>query len=202
MPGSARSPFVRLRSSPPGPGLAGPVQCLLKTRPLEQCRPPLESLPQTSACRDLHRCLGEERIPASCEGAKDPHGGCCCSCCPSVPGLLCRGSLRHNLRRLRGGNFQYLTQALQGSSWLPSFPSWPMPGNRAAEVGSRSACSDARAGCFPDLRVPSLGSRGPFSLIPLPQLSTGEERPRALKSRAGAAGTGHPGRGSAVHLGV
>lgn len=194
MPGSARSPFVC--SSPSGPCLAGPVQCLFKTHPLEQCRPLLESLSQISACRDLHRCLGEEQVPASCEGAKDPHGGCC-SCCPSVPGVLCRGSLRHNVRRLKGGNFQYLTQALQGSSCLPSFPSWHMPANRAAEVGSRSVCCDGRAGCSPDPRVPSLGS-----LIPLPQLSTGEERPCALKSRAGAVGTGHHGRGSAVHLGV
>lgn len=155
-----------------GPLLYTSAQVLLGQAlrgPLEQCRPPLESLSQSSACCDLHPCLGEERIPASCEGAKEPHGGCC-SCCPSVPGLLCRGSLQHNLRRLRGGNFQYSTQALQGSSWLPSVPSWPMPGNRAA-------CCDARAGCFPDLRVPSLGSRAPFSLIPLPQLSTGEEAP-------------------------
>lgn len=159
--------------SPPGPCLAGPAQPLFKTRPVEQRRPPLEPLSQTSACHSPHSCPWDEQVPASCEGVKGPRGGCRH---PSVPGLLCRESLRHNLRGPKEGHFQYLTQAVQGSSWLPPFPSWHMPSNGATDVGGRSTCCDARAGCFPDPRVPSLGRIEPSAsaLSPSP---TGEERP-------------------------
>lgn len=191
MPG--KPPFVQCPPSPPRLCLAGPVQPLFKTRPLEQ-PPPLQPLSQTWACRSPW----DERVPASCKGTKEPRGGCCH---PSMPGL-CRESLRHNLQGPKEGHFQYLTQALQGSSWFLPFPSWHMPSNRATDVGVRSACCDARAGCSPDPRVPSLGSIGPSAsaLSPSP---TGKERPcGCLGKRSGCCWQGHHDRDSALHLGV
>lgn len=195
MPG--KPPFVQCPPSPPWPCLAGPVQPLFKTRPLEQ-RPPLQPLSQASACRSPHSCPWDEPVPASCKGGKGPCGGCRH---PSMPGL-CRESLRHNLRGPKEGHVQYLAQAVQASSWLSPFPSWHRPSNRATDVGVRSACCDARAGCFPDPRVPSLGSVDPSAsaLSPSP---TGKEGPcGCLGKRSGCCWRGHHDRDSALHLGV
>lgn len=195
MPG--KPPLVHCPPSPPWPCLAGPVLPLFKTRPVEQ-QPPLEPLSQTSACCRPHSCPWAERLPASCKGAKGPRGSCRH---PSMPGL-CRESLWHYLRGPKEGRFQYLPQAVQGSSWPSPFPSWHLPSSRATDVGVRSACCDARAACSLDPRVPSLGSMDPSAsaLCPSP---TGKEKPcGCLGRRSRCCWQGHHDRDSASHLGI